>query len=580
MPIHNSDIVEMFNEMADLLEIEGANQFRVRAYRNAARIIASLPQSLAEMVGRDEDLSGLPGIGHDLAGKIREIVKTGAFPQLRELEASLPGELSKLMKVAGLGPKRVKAIYEELGVGTLKQLKEAAAAGLISKLPGLGVKTEHAIVEELSKTEEEGEEWKQRIKLSAAEEIAGSLVDYLKTTKGIEQVEIAGSYRRQKETVGDLDILAVCMAGCPVMDRFTSSEDVSKVISQGPTRSSVILRSGVHVDLRLVPAESYGAALHYFTGSKDHNIAIRKMGLKRGLKINEYGVFRDTAQIAGRTEEDVYRQVGLPYIEPELRENWGEIEAAASGRLPGLITQNRIKGDLHAHTRATDGRNTPLQMAEAALKLGYAYLAITDHSARLAMTHGFDAARLAERNKEIDGLNERLKGTRLLKSIEVDIHEDGSLDLPDSILRELDITVSAVHSKFNLSRERQTERIIKAMENPHFHILAHPTGRLINEREPYDVDMEQLMKAAAAKGRFMEVNAHPDRLDLADKYCKMAKDMGVKVAISTDAHSTGDLSFMRFGVAQARRGWLEPGDVLNTRNWEEIKKLLGAPAER
>ncbi len=574
MPVHNSDVVEMFNEMADLLEIEGANQFRVRAYRNAARVVGSLPQSIGEMVARNDDLSELPGIGEDLAGKITQIVKTGAFRELKELEGRLPGELSRLMKVASLGPKRVKALYQELGISTMKQLREAAAKGLISELPGFGKKTEQTITNELGRAGEEGEERKERIKLSVAEEVAGSLVDYLKSTRGLEQVEVAGSYRRRKETVGDLDILAACSADCPVMERFADFEDVEKVISRGPTRSSVIFRSGLHVDLRLVPGESYGAALHYFTGSKEHNIAVRKMGLKRGLKINEYGVFRGSKRIAGRTEEEVYRQVGLPYIEPELRENWGEIEAAEAGRLPKLVGPGEIKGDLHAHTKETDGRNTPLEMAEAALKLGYAYLAITDHSVRLAMTHGFDAARLEKRNREIDALNKKLKGIRLLKSVEVDIHEDGSLDLPDNILEELDVTVCAVHSKFNLSRARQTERIIKAMENPYFHILAHPTGRLINERKPYDVDMEQLMKAARARGCFMEVNGHPDRLDLADKYCKMAKDAGVRVAISTDAHSRADLSFMRFGVSQARRGWLEPDDVLNTRSWEELKKLL------
>ncbi|HEY3276176.1 MAG TPA: DNA polymerase/3'-5' exonuclease PolX [Syntrophorhabdaceae bacterium] len=574
MAVPNSDIIEQFFEMADLLEIEGANEFRVRAYRNAARVIASLPRSLAEMVERGEDPKELPGIGQDLAGKIREIVTTGSFSQLKAIEEKLPGELTKLMKVGGLGPKRVKALYRELGVSTLEQLKEAALGGSMSRLPGFGEKTARLVIEEMTRAESDGT-GQERIKLSAAEEIARSLTGYLKGVDGLDRLEVAGSYRRRKETVGDLDILAACSADCPIMDRFIRFENVLKVISRGTTRSSVVLRSGLRVDLRLVPTESFGAALHYFTGSKDHNIAVRKMGLKKGLKINEYGVFRGSTQIAGRTEEEVYRQVGLPYIEPELRENWGEIEAASSGRLPALVGLGQIRGDLHAHTKETDGRNTPLQMAEAALKLGYTYLAITDHSVRLAMTHGFDAARLALRNAEIDELNRKLKGIRLLKSIEVDIHEDGSLDLPDRSLEELDLTVCAVHSKFKLSRERQTERILKAMENPYFHILAHPSGRLINRREPYEVDMEQIMRAARVRGRVMEVNAHPDRLDLTDTYCKMAKDMGVKVAISTDAHSVLDLAFMRFGVSQARRGWLGPDDVLNTRNPEEIKELLG-----
>ncbi len=576
MPVHNAEIIDRFNEMADLLEIEGANQFRVRAYRNAARIIASLPQSVAEMVGRNEDLTQFSGIGKDLANKIAQMVKTGTFPELQEMEARMPGELGKLMRVAGLGPKRVHALYETLGISTMQQLKEAASKGAISELPGFGKKTEQAIVEELGGTPEEGtEQKKDRVKLPVAEEIAESLVHYLQAVKGIQNIEVAGSYRRKKETVGDLDILATCSAECPIMEHFTQYENVKKVISHGSTRSSVILRSGLQVDLRLVPQVSYGAALHYFTGCKEHNIAIRKLGMKAGLKINEYGVFRDEKQIAGKTEEEVYRQVGLPYIEPELRENWGEIEAAREGRLPRLVEQKDIKGDLHTHTKeTTDGRNTPLEMAEAAAKLGYAYIAITDHTQRLAMTRGFDAVRLAARNQEIDQLNKRLKSIHILKSIEVDIHEDGSLDLPDNILKELDITVCSIHSKFNLSKSQQTERILKAMENPYFHILAHPTGRLIDERQPYDVDMEQLMKAARAKGCFMEVNGNPDRLDLSDRFCKMAKDFGVKVSISTDAHSRTDLLFMRFGVAQARRGWLEAEDVINTRSWPDVKKLL------
>jgi DNA polymerase (family 10) len=358
------------------------------------------------------------------------------------------------------------------------------------------------------------------------------------------------------------------------MEHFVSYEDVRKVIAQGETRSTVLLRSDLQVDLRMVPEVSYGAALHYFTGSKAHNIAIRTLGVKKGLKINEYGVFRGNRRIAGRTEEEVYKQVDLPFIEPELREDWGEIEAAQKGKLPKLMTLKDLRGDLHVHTKETDGRHTLEEMTEASLDRGYEYVAITNHSKHVTVARGLDVKGMTMLIEKIDRLKEKTKGITILKSGEVDILEDGSLDLPNEILKELDMTVCAVHSKFNLSREKQTERIIRAMDNPYFNILAHPSGRLINEREPYEVDMERLMKVALERGCFLELNAHPDRLDLTDIHCKMAKEIGLKVVISTDAHSIGDLDFIRFGVGQARRGWLEPGDVLNTRSLEELLKLL------
>jgi len=571
MPIHNSDIADIFNKLADTLEIEGANEFRVRAYRNAARVVNDLPQAISAMLDRGESLLALPGIGKDLEGKIKEIIETGTLSQLTEEEKRLPPGLRALMKIGGLGPKRVRALYEQLGIATISELKEAALGGRIRALRGFGKKTEEMVLEELR---EEGEERGKRVKLRIAEQIADSLTEYLKAVDGVTQVTAAGSYRRRKETVGDLDVLVTCSADCPVIDRFVSYGDVLKVISKGSTRSTVVFRSGIQVDLRVVPPESYGAALHYFTGSKSHNIAVRVMGVRRELKINEYGVFRGEEQIAGRTEKEVYAAVSLPYIEPELRENLGEIEAARDGRLPQLITLKELRGDLHAHTSETDGRHTMREMAEAARIAGYEYLAVTDHSKRLAMTRGFDETRLALRNKEIDRLNAELKGIILLKSIEVDILEDGTLDLADSILKELDLTVCSVHSRFTLSREKQTERIIRAMDNPYFSILAHPSGRLIDERAPYDVDMERVIDAARIRGCILELNAQPDRLDLTDIYCKMAKESGVRIAVSTDAHSKNELALMRFGIAQARRGWLEPRDVVNTLTWPELKKVL------
>ncbi len=570
MPIHNHDIAEIFEKVADLLEIEGANPFRVRAYRNAARVVSGLSQSLTDLAARGEDLTRLPGVGQDLAGKIQEIIKTGDLGLLKELEARTPPALALLMNVAGLGPKRVQILHEKLGITTTEDLKAAAEKGKIKDLKGFGPKIEQLVLEglaQLAATE-------IRYKLVTVEPVAEALVKHLKGVPGVTEAIVAGSYRRRQETVGDLDVLVTCREAFRVMDAFTSYEDVSRVIARGDTKSAVVLRHGLQVDLRVVPQESYGSALHYFTGSKAHNIAVRHLGVQRGLKINEYGIFRGEERLAGRTEAEVFAAVDLPFIEPELREDRGEIAAAQQGRLPQLVTLADLRGDLHAHTKATDGRNSLEEMAQAALARGYEYLAITNHSKRVSMAHGHDAKNLAAEIAEIDRLNGKLQGFVLLKSIEMDILEDGSLDLPDEILKELDLTVCAVHYHFNLSQEAQTARIIRAMDNPYFNILAHPSGRLIHRREPYEVDMERLMRAAKERGCFMELDAQPDRLDLIDIHCKLAKDLGVKVSISTDAHSTADLGFMRWGIGQARRGWLEAADVLNTRSWPELKKIL------
>ena len=570
MPVTNSDIAENLDRIAELLELEGANPFRVRAYRNAARTITGLPHNVAAMLAEGEDLSELPGIGKDLAAKITEISETGHLGFLDEIERRTPPGLAKLLGVPGLGPKRVQALYTALGIDDLDKLAAAAKAGKLRKLSGFGAKSEEKILRALSTRGAE----EHRMPWSRAEEVAIPLVDYLKATKGVKQVTVAGSYRRRKETVGDLDVLVTSAKGAPVIERFVGYEDVVEVVSQGTTRSTVVLRNGLQVVLRAVRDASYGAALHYFTGSKAHNIAVRKMGVAKGLKINEYGVFKGDKRLAGRSEKDVYAQVGLPYIEPELRENQGEIEAAKKKRLPRLVTLEDIRGDLHTHSTASDGHASIEEMAEAAREHGYAYFAVSDHSKRVTIAHGLDARRLARQIAQIDRLNAKLRGIRALKSSEVDILEDGSLDLPDAILQDLDLTVCAVHSKFDLSRDKQTERIIRAMDNPNFKVLAHPTGRLMGSRPAYDVDMERLMKAARERNCILEVNAQPARLDLIDTHCRMAKDMGVKVAISTDAHSTRDLDLLRFGIAQARRGWLEPDDVINTRPWREVAALL------
>lgn len=570
MTIKNIEIAQIFNKLADLLELEEENPFRVRAYRNAAVTIENLTQDLSEMVKHGEDLTELPGIGDAIAEKIENIVKTNHLTQLTELEEKNPIDFEQLSRIQGLGAKRIKRLYEELGIKNLEELAQAADEHKIHELPGFNAKLEEQIAEEIKKIKERY----NRIKISTAEQYALPYVEYLKKDSCVKNIEIAGSFRRKQETIGDIDILVTCNNSASVMDRFINYDEVDKVISKGESRSSVVLKSGIQVDLKVVPQKSYGAALNYFTGSKSHNIHLRKLAKQKGWKINEYGIFDGNKYIAGKTEEEIYKKLGLPYIEPELRGNGEELEAAEKGKLPNLIKLSDIKGDLHVHTTLTDGRNSLDEMTEAAQKLGYEYMANTDHSQRLAMANGLTPERLKENIKRIDKLNEKLKDFTVLKGIEVDILENGTLDLPNVVLKELDIVVCAVHSKFNLTQEKQTERVLRAMDNPYFNILAHPTGRLINEREPYEIDMERIMKKAKENNCFLEINSQPSRLDLNDHYIKMGKEIGIKFAISTDAHSIADFNFMRFGAAQARRGWLEAKDVINTRSLNELKKLI------
>jgi DNA polymerase (family 10) len=570
MPIHNADIAAIFNEIADLLEIEQANPFRIRAYRNAARILGESSLDVRKLVARDEDLTKLPGIGADLAAKLREIVATGQCQALEKLRHELPPAITELLHVPGLGPKRVRTLWHELDIQTGAQLARAARDGLIRALPGFGTKTEANILQAVEAHLSQS----RRIKLAIAAQYAESLVAWLSKSKGVMQVEVAGSFRRMRETVGDLDILVTARSGSGVMARFTGYDEVAEVLAQGPTRASVVLKSGLQVDLRVVAAEAYGAALCYFTGSKAHNIALRRRAQEQGLKLNEYGVFRAKERVCGDSEESVYRALGLPWIAPELREDRGEIAAALAGRLPRLVERGDLRGDLHAHTKASDGHDTLEAMAQAAKAQGLDYLAITEHSQRLAMAHGLDPRRLAEQCEAIDRLNAKLDGIVLLKGIEVDILEDGSLDLPDAALAQLDLVVGAVHGRFDLSRAKQTARILRAMDKPYFTLLAHPSGRLLESRAPYDVDMLRIIRHARQRGCFLELNAHPDRLDLLDTHCQMAKEEGVLVAINSDAHSGADFANLRYGIGQARRGWLAAGDVLNTRPLPALRKLL------
>jgi len=570
MPVHNATIEAIFDEIADLLDIQGANPFRVRAYRNAARTIGDLGTDIKTLMDQGTALTEIPGIGADLAKKIEEIISTGKSEFLERLHKQLPPAITDLLKIPGLGPKRVRVLWRDLKIQTLEQLLKAAREGRIQELPGFGEKTEEKIVEaaqaHLSQT--------HRFKLAVAAQYAEGFAAHMRRGRGIERVDIAGSFRRMRETVGDIDLIVIARDAGQAMGRFTAYEEVKEVLASGPTRGSVVLKAGIQVDVRIIPKESYGAALVYFTGSKAHNIAIRRIAQDKGFKMNEYGVFDGDRRIAGETEESVYEAVGLPWIAPELREDRGEVEAALAGTLPQLIELSDLRGDLHAHSKASDGHNTIREMAKAAQAAGLEYVAITEHSQRLTVARGLDAIRLVKQGAEIDRLNRELDGITVLKGIEVDILEDGTLDLPDSVLAHLDVVVAAVHSRFDLPRAKQTQRILAALDNPVVAILAHPLGRLIDEREPYDVDMQKIIRKAKAKKIALELNAHPERLDLLDIYCQMAKQEGALVSINSDAHSTYEFGMLRFGVGQARRGWLEKKDVLNTRSLKELRAWL------
>jgi DNA polymerase (family 10) len=566
MPVQNAEIVAMFDQTADLLEIKGENQFRVRAYHRAARTIEGLPQSVRNLLSAEKDLTELPGIGKDLAGKIADIVKTGHFKLLEQLKKILPGQLGDMAALPGLGPKRVKLLYDKLKVRTLDDLRRAIKTGRLHELRGFGPTIEKKLAGALEKPMAI-----KRFKLAVAEAEAEALVGFLRDGG---RVVVAGSYRRRRDTVGDLDILVTTKQGPAVGAKLTRYENVAEVLAHGPTRTTVVLRSGLQVDVRAVPEQSYGTALLYFTGSKAHNIALRSLANERDWKLNEYGLFSGKRRIAGATEEEVYKKLGLTYIPPELREDRGEIALAKANKLPHLVTVADMRGDLHVHSDWTDGTTSIEAMAAAAQARGYAYMALTDHSRRVAMAHGLDPARVSRQVRDIDKLNEKFKGFTILKGIEVDILNDGRLDLPDSILSRLDVVVASVHSFFDLAREAQTDRVVRAMENRHVSILGHPTGRLIGAREPYDIDMDRVISAAHDLGCYLEINAEPDRLDLNDIHAHAAKSKGVKVAVSTDAHSVNGFQYMRFGIDQARRGWLTADDVINTRSLAELRKLL------
>jgi DNA polymerase (family 10) len=569
--MENAEIARLLDEIADLLELADENPFRIRAYRNAARTIWEKTEPISDLVHNDpKQLTELPGIGKDLAGKIEELVRTGKLTQLTELRHRTPKGLRDLMQLPGLGPRKAMQLYQALNIHTLAGLEKAAKAGKLKTVSGFGAKTEQRILKEL----ETLQATPRRTLLWEAMQLAEPYVEYLKQLPGVERCEVAGSYRRRMETVGDLDILVTCAKGTPIVERFVSYLDVREVLAKGPTKASVRLRTGLQVDLRVLAPASYGAGLYYFTGSKAHNIATRTLALDRGLKINEYGVFRGQRRIAGRTEEEVFKAVGLPWIPPELRENRGEIEAAQEHRLPQLVTLEQIRGDLQSHTTDSDGRESLEAMAEAAAERGYEYYAVTDHTPALAMVEGLDAAGFRQQRKAVDRFNARSRKLTVLAGAEVDILADGSLDLDDETLRLLDLVVVSLHSRLSLPAEQQTERVCRALAHPCVDIFGHPSARLIGKRQPIAIDWEKVYRTAADHGVMLEINAQPDRLDLSDLHARTALSMGLRLTLGTDAHRIRELDWMPLAVNQARRAWATAHDIANTRKLSDFMKLL------
>ncbi|PIY33408.1 MAG: DNA polymerase III [Candidatus Infernicultor aquiphilus] len=567
----NIELSRIFEQIAKILKIKEENPFKIRAYEKITLVLENLPIDI-ETIYHQGGLNNIPGVGTGIAKKIEEFLTTGKLEYYEKLKETIPSGVIELLDISEVGPKTAKLLYEELGVDNIEKLEKAVKEHRIKDLPGMGEKSETNILRgiELYKRR------KERFLLGRALPLAEEMVESLSQLKETDKISFAGSLRRKKETIGDIDILITSQNPEKIMRTFTSLPQVREILAEGPTKSSIITKDDLHIDVRVVEPISFGAALQYFTGSKAHNIKLRELALKRGLKINEYGVFEVESgnRIAGEKEEEVYQALNLPFIPPELREDRGEIEAAQEKKLPQLIEYSQIRGDLHLHTKWSDGAHTIRQMAEAAKKRGYKYIAITDHSQSLKIAGGLTEKRLREQMEEIQKLNQELKDFTILSGIEVDIKSDGSLDFSDEMLSKLDVVIAAIHSGFKQESKIITERIIKAMQNRLVNILAHPTGRLIGFRESYQVDMNEMIKVAAETGTILEINAYPERLDLNDVYCRMAKDKGVQLAIETDAHSIDGLEFMNLGVDVARRGWLEEKDIVNTLPLNELLKRL------
>ena len=567
----NLELSRMFEQIAKILKIKGENPFKIRAYEKITLVLENLPIDI-ETIYRQGRLSNIPGVGTGIAKKIEEFLTTGKLEYYEKLKETTPAGVIELLDISEVGPKTAKLLYEQLDVDNIEKLEKAVRQHQIKDLPGMGEKTETNILRgiELYKRR------KERFLLGLALPLAEDIVEELSQLEETDKISYAGSLRRKKETIGDIDILVTSQKPEKIMKTFTSLPQVREILAEGPTKSSVITKDDIHIDVRVVEPISFGAAMQYFTGSKAHNIKLRELAIKRNLKINEYGVFdvKTDRRIAGEREEEIYQILNLPFIPPELREDRGEIEAAQENKLPELIKYSQIRGDLHLHTKWSDGAHTIRQMAEAAKKKGYKYIAITDHSQSLKLTGGLTEERLREQIELIQKINQELEDFTILSGSEVDIKSDGSLDYPDEILSRLGIVIAAIHSGFKQESKIITGRIIKAMQNRWVNIIAHPTGRLIGYREPYQVDINEMIKTAAETGTILEINAYPERLDLNDVYCRMAKDKGVQLAIETDAHSADGLATMDLGVAVARRGWLEEKDIINTLPLDKLLQRL------
>ena len=567
----NQFVADVLYQIADLLDLKGEIFFKTRAYRTAAQAIEVLDEDI-EVVAKEGRLREIPGVGEALAKKIKELIDTGKLEYFEKLKKEIPMGLLNMLKIPGLGPKKVAAVYQHLGVKTIEELRQACLEGKLRTLDGFGETTENNILRGIQLLEKT----RGRVLLNVAYEDGMKYIDYLKQCNEIQRLSIAGSLRRMKETIGDIDILASSDNPDKVMDYFVEYSDVQRVLLKGSTKTSVVLKDDLQVDLRVVKEESFGSALQYFTGSKEHNVKMRGIAIKQGFKLNEYGLFdkENNEYIVGKDEKEIYNKLGLMYIEPELRENRGEIEMAGKHKLPKLIMYNDVKGDFHVHSNWSDGSESIQTIAEYTQSKGYEYIGIADHSQSLKVARGLSEEKVVKKIKEVEKVNKKLFDFKVLCGTECDIKPDGSLDYSDKVLKLFDFVYAGVHSTFKMTREEMTKRVTKAMENEHVDFLAHPTCRLIGRREPFDLDMEQVIDVAKETNTFLEINAFPDRLDLNDLHARLGKEKGVKFVLGTDAHSLTHLDFMQYGVATARRGWLEKKDVLNTYSLKEIERFL------
>jgi len=577
--MENRELAAMFEEMADILEIKGDNPFRIRSFRRVAEALYSLDFNVAAAVlNNPEKVRAVPGIGEGTIRKISEVVTTGQCEEHQRLRAEIPASALPLLNLQGLGPKRIGLIWSSLGVSSLEELETAAREQRLRTVPGIGEKTEASILKGI----EDYRRTQGRLRLDQALTVTAPLLEHLREDPSILRLDTAGSIRRRRDTIGDIDILVATSQPEQAIQRFLSYPGVRSVLVGGGTKASVTLSKGVQADLRVLEEESFGAALQYFTGSKDHNVAIRERAKRSGLKVSEYGIFRveDDHKLGGENEDEVYGLLGLQPIPPELRENRGEIEQAEAGTLPRLIEESDIRGDLHMHTTASDGRDTAEAMAHAGIAKGYEYIAITDHSKALSMIGGLDEEAVLRRCDEIDRLNATIGKIRILKGMEVDLLGEGELDLSDEVLATLDVVIASVHSHFSMPPDKMTDRICRALRNPFVNILAHPTGRILLRREPYAFDVKEVFRVAIENKVMLELNSYPDRLDLKDGHLRLAKEMGALISINTDSHAAGMLRFMTYGIYTARRGWIEREDVVNTYPLPLLQAVLKKQAYR